>query len=201
MNLWSDGFRRIIGARIYHVLFIPAYYLSSEEIPAIWHGGLRYTAAHRRAYRVVIYLKKRTSCLGMATPRPRDHTGQPSPFRQPMNGRSPRADVHALGMIFARERGLGAVPGIPLHPRAYEMFINLSIFSASFALRKKGRRLRLRHVFSLYSIGSFVVEGFRADSPDRPGQAAQVARPFRLSDPFAKGLGWRAARITHAQSL
>lgn len=180
----------IIGARIYYVIFNLSYYLSDpKEIPAIWHGGL---AIHGGLIGGIlaswIYLKRRNIpfwrmadavapaiILGQAFGR----------FGNFMNG-----DAHGAptsmpwGVIFPRASVAGAqFPGIPLHPAMlYEMVINLSIFSVLwFVLRKKRHKdgYIFAMYFLLYSIGRFVVEGFRADSlmigPVRAAQAVSIA--------------------------
>lgn len=179
----------IIGARFYYVVFNLSYYLSEpKEIPAIWHGGL---AIHGGLIGGIfaswIYLKRRrvpfwrmadavapAIILGQAFGR----------FGNFMNG-----DAHGeptsmpWGMVFPRASIAGAqFPGIPLHPTMlYEMVFNLSIFSVLwFALKNRGHKdgYIFAMYFLLYSVGRFIVEGFRADSlmlgPIRAAQAVSL---------------------------
>ncbi|MBI5826717.1 MAG: prolipoprotein diacylglyceryl transferase [Deltaproteobacteria bacterium] len=179
----------IIVARAYYVAFNLSYYLSEpKEIPTIWHGGL---AIHGGLIGGVlaawIYLKKKyvpfwrmadavapAIILGQAFGR----------FGNFMNG-----DAHGMptsmpwGIVFPRSSAAGAqFPGIPLHPTMlYELVFNLSIFSVLwFALRKRGHKdgFIFAMYFVLYSIGRFIVEGFRADSlmlgPIRAAQAVSL---------------------------
>lgn len=179
----------IICARAYYVAFNLSYYLSEpREIPAIWHGGL---AIHGGliggALAAWIYLKKKyvpfwrmadavapAIILGQAFGR----------FGNFMNG-----DAHGMptsmpwGIVFPRTSAAGAqFPGIPLHPTMlYEMAFNLSIFAFLwFSLRKRDHKdgFIFAMYFVLYSIGRFIVEGFRADSlmlgPIRAAQAVSL---------------------------
>ncbi len=165
----------IIGARAYYVLFNWGYYgANPSEIPAVWHGGL---AIHGGLIGGItaawLYLRRKSVpfwrmadaaapalILGQAFGR----------FGNFMNG-----DAHGRptdmpwGIVFPPESIAGSeFPGTPLHPTMlYEMFINLSIFAFLwFVLRKKGHKDGFIFVayLTLYSIGRFIVEHFRADS-------------------------------------
>ncbi len=179
----------IICARAYYVVFNLSYYLSEPaEIPAIWHGGL---AIHGGLIGGVlaawVYLKQKyvpfwrmadavapAIILGQAFGR----------FGNFMNG-----DAHGMptsmpwGIVFPRTSAAGAqFPGIPLHPTMlYEMAFNLSIFAFLWlALRKRDHKngFIFAMYFVLYSVGRFIVEGFRADSlmlgPIRAAQAVSL---------------------------
>lgn len=165
----------IIGARAYYVLFNWGYYgANPSEIPAIWHGGL---AIHGGLIGGItaawLYLRRKAvSFWRMADAvAPALILGQAfGRFGNFMNG-----DAHGRptdmpwGIVFPPESIAGSeFPNTPLHPTMlYEMFVNLSIFSFLwFYLRKRDHKdgFIFAVYLTLYSIGRFIVEHFRADS-------------------------------------
>jgi len=165
----------IIGARAYYVLFNWGYYgANPSEIPAIWHGGLAIHGGLLGGITAAWFYLRRKSVpfwrmadavapaliLGQAFGR----------FGNFMNG-----DAHGRptdmpwGIVFPPESIAGSeFPNTPLHPTMlYEMLINLGIFSFLwFYLRKRGHKdgFIFASYLTLYSIGRFIVEHFRADS-------------------------------------
>jgi phosphatidylglycerol:prolipoprotein diacylglycerol transferase len=192
--LWSV-LGGIVGARIYYVVFNWGYYFANpKEIPAVWHGGL---AIHGGLIGGIIvaylYLNRRQiSFWKMAdVVAPAIILGQAfGRFGNFMNGDAHgRPTTMPWGIIFPSESIAGReFPNTPLHPTMlYEMVINLSLFLFLwFGLRKhvpagskQGREYKNGFIFAVYlifySLGRFVVEGFRADSLMMgPLRAAQV---------------------------
>ncbi|OGP22108.1 MAG: prolipoprotein diacylglyceryl transferase [Deltaproteobacteria bacterium GWA2_55_10] len=165
----------IIGARAYYVVFNWGYYgANPSEIPAIWHGGLAIHGGLLGGITAAwIYLRRKAVLFWRMADAvaPAIILGQAfGRFGNFMNG-----DAHGRptdlpwGLVFPPESIAGSeFPNTPLHPTMlYEMFINLGIFSFLwFYLRNKGHKdgFIFAMYLTLYSIGRFIVEHFRADS-------------------------------------
>ncbi len=180
----------VVGARIYYVIFNPAFYIANPaEIPAIWHGGLAihggliggitvaffYLRKHRIRYWQMADAVAPAIILGQTFGR----------FGNFMNGDAHgRPTEMAWGIIFPPTSIAGTeFPGIPLHPTMlYELVINFSIFLLLWFVLKE-RSHKNGFIFAsyilLYSAGRFVVEHFRADSlmlgPLKAAQALSLA--------------------------
>lgn len=202
--LWSV-LGGIIGARVYYVVFNWGYYFANpKEIPAVWHGGL---AIHGGLIGGIIvaylYLNRRkisfwrmTDCVAPAI-----ILGQAfGRFGNFMNGDAHgRPTTMPWGIIFPSDSIAGReFPNTPLHPTMlYEMVINLSLFLFLwFGLRK--REYKNGFIFAmylmLYSLGRFVVEGFRADSlmmgPLRAAQVVSLTLALIALGVIVKGRVW-----------
>lgn len=197
----------VVGARIYYVVFNLGYYLSyPSEIPAIWHGGL---AIHGGLIgggsTAWAYLKRRgvrfwqmadavapSIILGQAFGR----------FGNFMNGDAHgRPTTMPWGIVFPRTSIAGAeFPNTPLHPTMlYELVINFSIFCFLwFVLRKKDHRdgFIFAMYITLYSMGRFIVEAFRADSlmlgPIRVAQLVSISIAIAIGAFIVKQRLWEA---------
>ncbi len=196
----------IIGARVYYVLFNMNYYLANPmEIPAVWHGGLAIHGGLIGGILVAyIYLKQRgisfwrmTDCVAPAL-----ILGQAfGRFGNFMNGDAHgRPTTMPWGIVFPPQSIAGReFPNIPLHPTMlYEMTINIAIFLLLwFGFRK--REHKNGFIFAtyamLYSLGRFVVEGFRADSlmagPLRAAQVVSLTLAFVAFGAIMKGRLWK----------
>ncbi|HBG46797.1 MAG TPA: prolipoprotein diacylglyceryl transferase [Deltaproteobacteria bacterium] len=165
----------IIGARAYYVAFNWDYYGANPfEIPAVWHGGLAIHGGLLGGISAAwLFLRRKSIAFWRMADAvaPSIILGQAfGRFGNFMNG-----DAHGRptdlpwGIVFPPGSIAGSeFPGIPLHPvMLYEMLINLGIFSFLWFYLKK-REHKSGFIFAvyltLYSIGRFVVEGFRADS-------------------------------------
>lgn len=164
----------ILGARLYYVGFNWASYRDNLwEIVKIWHGGLAihggviggaltgwwYVRRYRLTFWTMADIAAPALILAQALGR----------FGNFMNG-----DAHGLptdkpwGMVFPPTSIAGyEFPGQPLHPvMLYELVINLGIFGLLWGIRK--RPWKEGFLFCLYallySVGRFIVSGFRADS-------------------------------------
>lgn len=165
----------VAGARVYYVLFNLSYYLSApREIPAVWHGGL---AIHGGllggAGAAWLYLNKHKVLFWRMADAvaPAIILGQTfGRFGNFMNGDAHgRPTAMPWGIVFPPGSIAGnEFPGIPTHPTMlYEMTINFGIFCFLwFVLRKKEHKngFIFAAYIVMYSMGRFVVEGFRADS-------------------------------------
>lgn len=166
-----------IGARLYYVIFQWKYYMSHlSEIPAVWHGGL---AIHGAIFTAIIagYFFVRHYKLS---------------FWQ-------LADICAPSLILGQAIGrwgnyfnqeaYGYVTNVPWamyidgafrHPTfLYESIWDLGVFILLITMRRKDF-VKRGEIFLLYlatySVGRFIVEGFRTDSLMLgPLRAAQVA--------------------------
>lgn len=169
-----------IGARLYYVLFQWDYYsVNLSQIPAVWHGGL---AIHGAILTAIItgYIFVRYYKLS---------------FWQ-------LADICAPSLIIGQAIGrwgnyfnqeaYGYVTNLPWamyidgeyrHPTfLYESLWNLAVFFLLVFIRRKNF-IKRGEVFLLYmatySVGRFIVEGFRTDSlmmgPLRAAQVVSIA--------------------------
>ncbi len=197
----------IVGARLYYILFNWGYYgLNPAEIPAIWRGGLAIHGGLLGGIAVAyLYLKRGNIAFWRMsdTVAPAAILGQAfGRFGNFMNG-----DAHGRptempwGLVFPPESIAGMeFPDIPLHPTMlYEMLINLGIFLLLwFWVRKRDHRdgFIFAAYITLYSIGRFFVEHFRADSlMIAPLKAAQVVSIVAIVIAVAailKGRLWEA---------
>jgi phosphatidylglycerol:prolipoprotein diacylglycerol transferase len=183
----------IVGARVYYVLFNwGSYSADLLEIPKIWHGGLAihggmiggalagwwYVRRHQLPFLLMADVAAPAIILGQAFGR----------FGNFMNG-----DAHGLpttmpwGIVFPPSSIAGyEFPNTPIHPvMLYELVINLGIFGVLWAIRtrpwKPGFLICLYGI--LYSIGRFIVSGFRADSlmlPFGPFGSIRMARMISI---------------------
>lgn len=203
--LWSV-LGGIVGARIYYVVFNWGYYFANpKEIPAVWHGGL---AIHGGLIGgiIVAYLylnRRKISFWRMADcVAPAIILGQAfGRFGNFMNGDAHgRPTTMPWGIVFPSDSIAGReFPNIPLHPTMlYEMVINLCLFLFLwFGL--KNREHKNGFIFAmylmLYSLGRFVVEGFRADSlmigPLRAAQVVSLTLALIALGVIVKGRMWK----------
>jgi len=164
----------ILGARLYYIGFSWSNYQNDLwEIPKVWHGGLAihggilggtlggwwFVRRHHAPFWKMADIAAPALILGQALGR----------FGNFMNG-----DAHGTpttlpwGIVFPPTSIAGRqFPGMPLHPvMLYEMAINVGIFLCLWKIRtrpwKEGFLFCL--YLLLYSIGRFVVSGFRADN-------------------------------------
>ncbi len=164
----------ILGARIYYVLFNwSSYRPDLWEVVKIWHGGLAihggviggtlagwwYVRRHYARFWTMADVAAPTVILAQTFGR----------FGNFMNG-----DAHGIptdlpwGIVFPPTSIAGyEYPNTPLHPvMLYELVINLAIFGLLWGIRK--RPWKDGFLFCLYcllySVGRFLVSGFRADS-------------------------------------
>jgi len=138
-----------IGARLYYVLFNWGYYSQNlKEIPATWQGGLAIHGGLIAAFIAAYFI-----ILGQAIGRWGNYFNQ-----------------EAYGYMVDPEKIPWAmyIDGAYRHPTfLYEFLWNMGIFIFLLWLRRK-EKLKDGDIFLsyalLYSIGRFVIEGFRTDS-------------------------------------
>lgn len=165
----------ILGSRIYYVLFNLDYYLDyPKEIPAIWHGGL---AIHGGLIFGLLFVYLYSKKHKIIMPRLLDCMAPGIIFAQTVGrfGNFMNGDAHGRptdmpwGVVFPLESIAGReFPNIPIHPAMlYEMFFNFCILMFLwFYLRRREHEngFIILSYLTLYSVGRFIVEHFRADS-------------------------------------
>ncbi len=169
-----------IGARIYYVIFQWEYYAKHlEEIVRIWHGGLAfhggiitalivgllYTRWQRLKFWLMADIFAPSLILGQAIGRVGNFTNQ-----------------EAYGYVTNVPWAI-YMAGAPRHPTFfYESLWNIAVFMFLLWFRRRPGRVDgdifLAYI-ALYSVGRFVIEGFRTDSlmlgPFRVAQIVSIA--------------------------
>lgn len=161
----------IIGARIYFILFNPAYYLQNPwEIPAIWHGGLSIAGALLGGYLVALWYcwKERISFRQFAdTLAPGIPVGQTvGQFACLLNGDSYGKPTDLPWAITYTDPRSLAPLNVPLHPiEIYEMVAYFLVFLLVWKTRKKYRADGSTFLTYLagYGVARVLVEFFRGN--------------------------------------
>lgn len=172
-----------IGARLYYVLFQWQYYKDNPwEIPAVWHGGLAIHGAIITAIIVGYFFVKhyKLSFWQMAD------ICAPSLILGQAIGRwgnyfNQEAYGYPTNLPWAMY-----IDGAYRHPTfLYESLWDFGVFLLLLYIRRKGF-IKRGEVFllylAMYSVGRFIVEGFRTDSlmlgPLRAAQVVSVISVF-----------------------